>query len=82
MGWCGGSGLEIGGSPEKPPHPSPLPEGEGTDWGMLQRCIDLILLYRIHNRLVFFRSMYNARHLGRLPLPPGEGWGEGKLLLF
>ncbi len=24
--------------------------------------------------------MYNARHLGRPPLPPGEGWGEGRLL--
>ena len=25
----------------------------------------------------FFRSMYNVRHLGRLPLPEGEGteWG-------
>ena len=22
-------------------------------------------------------SMYNARHLGRLPLLLGEGWGEG-----
>jgi hypothetical protein len=21
--------------------------------------------------------MHNARHLGQLPLPPGEGWGEG-----
>ncbi|MCP1484870.1 hypothetical protein J3D48_001183 [Pseudomonas fluorescens] len=29
---------------EKTPHPSPLPEGEGTDWGMLQRYADLILL--------------------------------------
>lgn len=27
----------------------------------------------------FFRSMYDARHLGRLPLPLGEGWGEGSL---
>lgn len=27
-------------------------------------------------------SMYNARHLGRLPLPPGEGWGEGKRTLI
>src|SRR5688572_9856281 len=24
-----------------------------------------------------FRSMDSARHLGRPPLPPGEGWGEG-----
>src|SRR6202007_292768 len=23
--------------------------------------------------------MYHARHLGRPPLPPGEGWGEGAL---
>jgi hypothetical protein len=34
------------------PHPSPLPEGEGTEWGMVQGYADLILLYRIHNRLV------------------------------
>ena len=24
--------------------------------------------------------MSDARHLGRPPLPPGEGWGEGRLL--
>ena len=44
---------------------------------MLKRYADLILLCRIHNRPQSFRSMYDARHLGQLPLPLGEGWGEG-----
>jgi len=35
----------------KNPHPSPLPEGEGTDPGMLKKHADLNLLYRFHNRL-------------------------------
>ncbi|TMU75638.1 hypothetical protein FGA82_20540 [Pseudomonas fluorescens] len=35
----------------KAPHPNPLPEGEGTDWGILENCADVIDLYRIHNRL-------------------------------
>lgn len=26
---------------EKPPHPSPHPKGEGTDWGMLTNFADL-----------------------------------------
>lgn len=26
---------------EKLPHPSPLPKGEGTDWGMLTNFADL-----------------------------------------
>ncbi len=29
---------------EKAPHPSPLPKGEGTDWGMLQSSADLNVL--------------------------------------
>ncbi|PMW93581.1 hypothetical protein C1X59_29660 [Pseudomonas sp. FW215-R2] len=36
---------------KKPPHPNPLPEGEGTDWGIFTKYTDLKLLYRIHNRL-------------------------------
>ncbi|TKJ71366.1 hypothetical protein PkoCFBP13504_29140 [Pseudomonas koreensis] len=63
----------------KAPHPSPLPEGEGTDWGILRICTDLNVLYRIYNRHKSFRSMYDARHSRRLPLPPGEGWGEGMI---
>ncbi|PYC23072.1 hypothetical protein DMX02_08455 [Pseudomonas jessenii] len=61
------------------PHPNPLPEGEGTDPGLLERYTDLNLLGRIHNRLGHIRSMSSARHLGRPPLPLGEGWGEGKM---
>ena len=38
----------------KTPHPSPLPEGEGTD-----------------------RTLIHG-HINQPPLPPGEGWGEGK----
>ena len=26
---------------QEPPHPSPLPEGEGTDWGILKNYADL-----------------------------------------
>ncbi|CAI8829888.1 hypothetical protein EMIT0P265_20290 [Pseudomonas zeae] len=37
---------------EKAPHPNPLPEGEGTEWGMLKKYADLNVLHRIHNRLV------------------------------
>ena len=33
------------------PHPSPLPEVEGTDWGLLRISADLKNLCRIHNRL-------------------------------
>ena len=40
----------------KTPHPSPLPEGEGTD-----------------------RTLIHG-HINQPPLPPGEGWGEGKLV--
>ena len=29
----------------------------------------------------YFKSLNAARHLGRLPLPPGEGWGEGAFAL-
>jgi hypothetical protein len=35
------------------PHPSPLPEGEGADRGMLEYFIDLKEVHRIHNRLAF-----------------------------
>ena len=28
----------------KAPHPNPLPEGEGTDWGMLVNYADLKML--------------------------------------
>ncbi|PYC22369.1 hypothetical protein DMX02_10730 [Pseudomonas jessenii] len=35
----------------KAPHPSPLPEGEGTDWGIFKNSADVKDLYRIHNRL-------------------------------
>ena len=40
----------------KTPHPSPLPEGEGTD-----------------------RTLIHG-HINQPPLPPGEGWGEGKFV--
>jgi len=29
---------------EKAPHPSPLPEGEGTDWGILKAFYTLTVL--------------------------------------
>ena len=32
------------------PHPSPLPEGEGTERGILAQYTDLHALYRIHHR--------------------------------
>jgi hypothetical protein len=35
------------------PHPSPLPEGEGAERGMLEYFIDLKEVHRIHNRLAF-----------------------------
>ncbi|PWB30177.1 hypothetical protein DCO47_20410 [Pseudomonas sp. NDM] len=36
---------------QKPPHPSPLPEGEGADPGIFAKHTDLKWLYRIHSRL-------------------------------
>jgi hypothetical protein len=36
----------FGGRPRKAPHPSPLPEGEGTDRVVLSRYIDLNVLSR------------------------------------
>ncbi|PWB38162.1 hypothetical protein DCO47_00195 [Pseudomonas sp. NDM] len=62
------------------PHPSPLPKGEGTDWGILKRYTDLKVIWRIHNRHRRCRSADRERHLDRPPLPPGEGWGEGLLI--
>ena len=66
-----------------PPHPSPLPVGEGVDaW---TRCRDwipvasgpLYFVFRpILQRMVFFNSSARQRH--RLPLPLGEGGGEGE----
>jgi len=35
---------------EKAPHPSPLPEGEGTEWGIFKSYTDLSEFQRIHNR--------------------------------
>ncbi len=33
----------MGRAKSKAPHPSPLPEGEGTDWGVLRKCAELML---------------------------------------
>ncbi|PYB95691.1 hypothetical protein EGJ55_11660 [Pseudomonas moraviensis] len=58
---------------EFPPHPSPLPEGEGTDWGLLEKFSDLNVQCRIRNR-PGISDPSSCRHLcGRSPLPPGEG---------
>jgi len=35
------------------PRPSPLPEGEGAEWGIFKKYADLKGPCRIHNRLVF-----------------------------
>ncbi|KAB2517865.1 hypothetical protein F8N49_23785 [Pseudomonas sp. GXM4] len=37
----------------KAPHPSPLPEGEGTDRGIFERYTDLKVMLGIHNRCDF-----------------------------
>ncbi|CAI8709223.1 hypothetical protein EMIT0347P_110021 [Pseudomonas sp. IT-347P] len=58
----------------KAPHPSPLPEGEGTDPGMLERYTDLNLLGRIHSRLDHSgRCIASATSVG--PLSLGRGLG-------
>ncbi|CAI8751257.1 hypothetical protein EMIT093MI4_150024 [Pseudomonas sp. IT-93MI4] len=50
------------------PHPSPLPEVEGTDRGVLSSYADL--KYRGELRLENYTNL--------LPFPlGGEGWGEG-----
>src|SRR5260221_11829415 len=46
-----------------PPHPSPLPRGEGEPFAAL----------RPVERFTLTRSLAAA-----LPLPKGEGWGEGE----
>ncbi|TKJ71166.1 hypothetical protein PspCFBP13508_17035 [Pseudomonas sp. CFBP13508] len=59
------------------PHPSPLPEGEGTDWGIFESYTDLNVLLRIHNRYRCFRSMHSQRHRGRPPLSRRERGPNG-----
>ncbi|TKJ85930.1 hypothetical protein PkoCFBP13504_08070 [Pseudomonas koreensis] len=62
---------------EKAPHPSPLPEGEGTDWGIFENYADVKLLYRIHSRLDISSRCTSREQLSQSPLQQGEGtdWG-------
>ncbi|KPG83290.1 hypothetical protein AEQ63_10315 [Pseudomonas sp. RIT-PI-o] len=46
---------------------------------MFESYADLSELFRIHNRLDFFRSMYDAGHLGRLPLLGERAGVRGRL---
>ena len=47
-----------------PPHPKPLPRGEGAPWSTRWRS---------------WRAWNGERLAGVLPLPQGEGWGEGEV---
>ncbi len=52
----------------KAPHPSPLPEGEGTDRGVWASYTD-----------VKYRAEHKSRKAQKsAPSPSGEGWGEGE----
>ncbi len=58
------------------PHPNPLPEGEGTDRGMLQKYIDVKVLGRIHNRLgLSGRRTSSDTPVGPLPESGGTDCG-------
>ncbi|ANH96250.1 hypothetical protein A8L59_02285 [Pseudomonas koreensis] len=60
------------------PHPSPLPEGEGTESGDLASYIDLkdgrdLRLGQSKITAGIARLRTSSRHLGQSPLPLGEG---------
>ena len=73
-----GAGQEVGGvraNVNLPPHPSPLPRGEG---------VDAVVVRRLHTK-----DSTMERQRFRLPLPwgcvapespKGKGWGEGVVL--
>ncbi|CAI8924256.1 hypothetical protein EMIT0232MI5_40441 [Pseudomonas sp. IT-232MI5] len=65
-GGLGVLGLSISGW-DCCPHPSPLPEGEGTDRVVYENYADL--RYRVELK---FRKQHRSA-----PSPLGEGWGEG-----
>jgi hypothetical protein len=51
------------------PHPSPLPKGEGTEWGIFKNYTDLKVIGRIHNRLgISGRRMTQYTSVGSLSL--------------
>ena len=81
-----GSPLQAGKAGCFIPHPNPLPGGEGASWAFLRRMRRPQKAHRSRTMRVA-ADQHIPWHCGRrpafmhilLPLPPGEGWGEGDM---